>query len=224
MAKRLTYWILGGLVLGILAGWAIQTIRSATARPLRPSACTRSAATSRSSRTLFLRLIKMIIAPLVFSTLVAGIANMRDTAALGRVGAKALGLVHRRQPGVADIGPRPGQSAPSRHRARPAAAAGGGGGGGVAPHAFDPAEFISHIVPASMIDAMAQNEILQIVIFSIFVGGRDHRGRREGAAFGARGRGAGRGDAADHRLCHAPGADCGVRGGDQLDRPARGSA
>jgi Na+/H+-dicarboxylate symporter len=168
MAKRLTYWILGGLVLGILAGWAINHWVS-DGTPASTERLHEIGGYISIVSTLFLRLIKMIIAPLVFSTLVAGIANMRDTAALGRVGAKALGwfigaslvsltlgliLVNLLHPGAALGLPLP-----------PAGAA-----SGVAPHAFDPAEFISHIVPASMIDAMAQNEILQIVIFSIFVG------------------------------------------------------
>src|SRR5438270_13922254 len=90
MAKRLTRWILIALVLGIIAGWtinyAIDDGSPAAAAKLKSIADYLSIVT-----TLFLRLIKMIIAPLVFSTLVAGIAHMGDVAALGRVALRAIG-------------------------------------------------------------------------------------------------------------------------------------
>ena len=112
----------------------------------------------------------MIIAPLVFSTLVVGIAHMGDTAALGRVGAKALGWFICAS--LVSLTPRPGarQPAPAGHRRsacrcrRPTASS------GVDRSAFDFANFITHIFPESMIEAMATNEILQIVVFSLFVG------------------------------------------------------
>src|SRR5215217_5485565 len=89
MAKRLTRYILIALVLGMIAGWAINyTIddgSAASAEQLKSIAEYLSIVTA-----LFLRLIKMIIAPLVFSTLVAGIAHMGDVAALGRVGLRSL--------------------------------------------------------------------------------------------------------------------------------------
>ncbi|MFL6743276.1 MAG: cation:dicarboxylate symporter family transporter, partial [Sphingomicrobium sp.] len=85
MAKRLTRFILLALVLGIVTGWvlnyAIDDGTPASAERLKSIADYLSIVTA-----LFLRLIKMIIAPLVFSTLVAGIAHMGDIAALGRVG------------------------------------------------------------------------------------------------------------------------------------------
>src|SRR5206468_11206615 len=90
MAKRLTQFILLALVLGIIAGWAINYAiddgTPASAERLKSIAGYLSIVT-----TLFLRLIKMIIAPLVFSTLVAGIAHMGDVAALGRLGLRAIG-------------------------------------------------------------------------------------------------------------------------------------
>ena len=89
MAKRLTRYILLALVLGIIAGWAINAAiddgTPASAAQLKSIADYLSIVTA-----LFLRLIKMIIAPLVFSTLVAGIAHMGDVAALGRVGMRSL--------------------------------------------------------------------------------------------------------------------------------------
>ncbi|HEX6784553.1 MAG TPA: cation:dicarboxylase symporter family transporter, partial [Sphingomicrobium sp.] len=81
MATRLTRYILIALVLGIIAGWSINAAiddgTPAAAAHLKSIADYLSIVT-----TLFLRLIKMIIAPLVFSTLVAGIAHMGDVAAL----------------------------------------------------------------------------------------------------------------------------------------------
>src|SRR3954470_23893203 len=90
MAKKLTYFILAGLVLGIVAGWAINHA-IADGTPAGDERLAAIAGYFSIVTTLFLRLIKMIIAPLVFSTLVVGVAHMGDTAALGRVGAKAIG-------------------------------------------------------------------------------------------------------------------------------------
>jgi Na+/H+-dicarboxylate symporter len=168
MAKRLTYFILAGLALGIVAGWAINfEIDDGT-----PASAARLAAIAGYAAiptTIFLHLIKMIIAPLVFSTLVAGIAHMGDTKALGRIGARTLGwfvgaslvsltlglvLVTLFHPGSGLGLPLPAANA----------------GSGVDRSAFDLAKFVAHIFPESMIGAMAGNEILQIVIFSIFVG------------------------------------------------------
>ena len=168
MAKRLTYFILGGLVLGILVGWILNaSIGDKTpegAAQLKTIAGYFSILT-----TVFLHLIKMIIAPLVLSTMVVGIAHMGDTTALGRVGLKAFGwfvtaslislslgliLVNALKPGVGlDL-------------AIPAADA----ASGVDRSAFDLGKFIAHIFPESMVSAMASNDILQIVVFSLFIG------------------------------------------------------
>src|SRR5437762_13279552 len=90
LAKRLTQFILIALVFGIIAGWAINAAiddgTPASAERLKAIADYLGIVTA-----LFLRLIKMIIAPLVFSTLVAGIAHMGDIAALGRVAFRAIG-------------------------------------------------------------------------------------------------------------------------------------
>jgi Na+/H+-dicarboxylate symporter len=168
VAKKLTYFILAGLVLGILAGWAINHA-IADGTPAGDATLAAIAGYFSIITTLFLRLIKMIIAPLVFSTLVVGVAHMGDTAALGRVGAKAIGwfvcaslvsltlgliLVTLLQPGVGLDFPIPPADAAS----------------GVERTAFNLRDFVTHLVPQSMIDAMANNEILQIVVFSLFVG------------------------------------------------------
>jgi Na+/H+-dicarboxylate symporter len=168
VAKRLTYYILAGLVLGIIVGWIVNASIGSTT-PAQQVELTEIAGYFSIITSIFLRLIKMIIAPLVFSTLVIGIVHMGDTATLGRVGARALlwfvsaslvslslglVLVNLLKPGVGLDFPLPAVSAAS----------------GVDRAAFDLKDFVTHIFPASMIEAMATNEILQIVVFSLFVG------------------------------------------------------
>jgi Na+/H+-dicarboxylate symporter len=160
--NRLTTYILVGLVLGIAVGYGANTqLADPTAFADNMSLIT----------TLFLRLIKMIIAPLVFSTLVVGIAKMGDAAEVGRIGVKALGwfviasvmsltlgliLVNLFRPGdaMALAGNLPAANASS----------------GIAVTGLTLKDFITHLVPTSIADGMAKNEILQIVIFSIFFG------------------------------------------------------
>ena len=160
--NRLTTYILVGLALGIAVGYAAN---ASLADPA-PFAAKLSLVT-----TLFLRLIKMIIAPLVFSTLVVGIAKMGDAKEVGRIGAKALGwflvasllslslglvLVNLFRPGdaLALSGSLPAASAST----------------GVSAASLSLDDFVTHLVPSSIADAMAKNEILQIVVFSIFFG------------------------------------------------------
>ncbi|MET0269330.1 MAG: dicarboxylate/amino acid:cation symporter [Sphingomonas sp.] len=163
MAKRLTLLILLAMVAGIATGLVLN-------RAL-PDAATIESVTGYLAivTDLFLRLIKMIIAPLVFATLVAGIAHMGDTSALGRIGFRTIAwflsaslvsltlgllLVNLFQPG-ADLGlPLPPVTADA----------------GIAKGGFTLRDFITHLVPKSIFEAMATNEILQIVVFSVFVG------------------------------------------------------
>jgi Na+/H+-dicarboxylate symporter len=168
VAKRLTYWILIGLVLGIVVGWALN-FGLGGGTPEGDTALKEVARYLSIFTTIFLHLIKMIIAPLVFSTLVVGIAHMGDTAALGRVGAKALAwfvgaslvslslgllLVTIFQPGTGLGLPLPPADASA----------------GIDRSAFDIVKFFGNIFPESMIRAMSENSILQIVVFSLFVG------------------------------------------------------
>jgi Na+/H+-dicarboxylate symporter len=168
VGKRLTWYILIALVLGLLTGWAINAGVGDTT-PEGKAQLDTIAGYFGIVTTLFLRLIKMIIAPLVFATLVAGVAHMGDTAALGRVGFRTMAwfitaslvsltlgliLVNTLQPGVGLDLPLPAANAAS----------------GVDTSTFDLAKFVTHLVPASAIQAMAENEILQIVIFSLFIG------------------------------------------------------
>ncbi|WP_044562537.1 dicarboxylate/amino acid:cation symporter [Azospirillum sp. B4] len=158
--KRFTLFVLGAMVAGIAVGAVGHSLPAADGDAL--------ASTLSIVTDVFLRLIKMIIAPLVFSTLVVGIAHMEDVAAIGRVGVKTLGwfllagivslalglvMVQILQPGVGMALPDPTA-------------------GGKAPDAavFTLKNFIEHTVPRSVIEAMANNEILQIVVFSIFAG------------------------------------------------------
>lgn len=163
MGKRLFWFILFAMASGVALG-AVLHYNAPT--ELRDGVVT----WLRLVTDLFLRLIKMIIAPLVFSTLVAGVAHMGAKANMGRLGARTLfwfiaasvvsltlGLiiVTLLKPGVgANLAlPPSGTDIP------------------VQPGAINFRDFIrDNIVPTSGIDAMARNAILQIVVFSTFVG------------------------------------------------------
>ncbi|MES2478811.1 MAG: dicarboxylate/amino acid:cation symporter [Bacteroidota bacterium] len=118
---------------------------------------------------IFLRLIKMIVAPLVFSTLVVGVAKLGDIKAVGRIGGKtllwffsasllslALGmfLVNMFEPGAHMNLPLPDASAEL----------------GLQKAAFSLKSFLYHIFPTSIFESLANNEILQIVVFSLLFG------------------------------------------------------
>lgn len=120
--------------------------------------------------TVFIRLVQMIIAPLVFSTLVVGIAKMGDVKMVGRVGLKAMGwfisaslvslllglvLVNIMKPGVGVNIQADASTAQELIEKT---------------QSFSLEEFVKHVVPKSVIEAMATNEILQIVVFSILFG------------------------------------------------------
>ena len=163
MQRRFSYFVAGSMVLGILVGFLVnQNITD-------PAQVKAVAGGFNVVTDIFLRLIKMIIAPLVFSTLVVGIAHMEDAAALGRVGAKTMGwfitasvvslsigliMVQLISPGVGLNIPLPDVTAASSVDAT----------------TLSLKDFITHLVPKSIVEAMANNEIWQIVVFSIFVG------------------------------------------------------
>ena len=156
-------WILIGMVLGIVAGYMIFV-----SYPDKKTATEIAGYVSIIS-DIFLRLIKMIIAPLVFSTLVVGIAHMGDAASVGRVFGKSLAwfitaslvslllglfLANVLQPGH-NLGlPLPDIGASAN----------------LATSKFTLKDFATHLVPRSVAEAMANNEILQIVVFSMFFG------------------------------------------------------
>ena len=160
---KLTTWILIAMVAGIIVGWMCHNLLPT------PESAKNVAGYISLLTDVFLRLIKMIIAPLVFSTLVVGIAHMGDSKALGRIGLKTMGwficasimslilgmvLVNVLRPGEGLNLPLPDASASTNLKTA----------------SLSLKEFVTHLVPKSVFEAMANNEILQIVVFSVFFG------------------------------------------------------
>lgn len=160
----LTGQILIAMVLGAVLGIIIHN-------SISPEAAQNFSNKIKILATIFIRLVQMIISPLVFTTLVVGIAKLGDIKAVGRIGGKAMGwfftasfislllgmfFVNILEPGVGlnlsnvDMGSVSEVTAKTQNIS------------------FE--NFIEHIVPKSIFEAMATNEILQIVIFSIFFG------------------------------------------------------
>src|SRR5256885_14505610 len=146
----LTTWIIIALVAGIAFGAAFP----APAKSLAILG------------TIFLRLIKSIIAPLIFATLVSGIAGAGNVKTMGRIGGKAilyfeivttialfvgLGAVNLVKPGVGVQLQK-------------------GGGSGVAQTSTSFSQILEHTFPTSIIDSMAKGEVLQIVVFAFLFG------------------------------------------------------
>jgi proton glutamate symport protein len=144
----LTRQILLGLVLGVFVGWLVGPSHAAVFRPFSQ---------------IFLRLVKMLIAPLIFSTLVAGIAGGGHAKVVGRIAVRAfvyfevvttiaiaigLLLVNLTKPGLGvHLPPEPPKT------------------GLVAPQTWQ--DFLVHVFPESVIKAMADGDVLQIVVFSM---------------------------------------------------------
>jgi Na+/H+-dicarboxylate symporter len=155
-------WIAGALVLGVVIGHLVHVLAP------DPAAAKTIAGYFSILTDVFLRLVKMVIAPLVFATLVAGMAGHKGGGA-GRIGLKAMAwfvsaslvslllglvLVNLLQPGR-DLGlPLPAADATTNLKTS----------------ALSLKEFVTHLVPKSFFEAMAGNEILQILIFSLFFG------------------------------------------------------
>jgi len=160
-SSRMTTFILFAMVLGIAVGGIVHD-------QVAEAASQKAIATYISfGSMIFLRLIKMIIAPLVFSTLVVGIGHMSDAGTVGRVGGKAmlwfvtaslvslsLGLI------LVNIF-APGDGV---HKIVSGAQT------GIDAHAMTLDGFVKHVFPDSAFRPMVENEILQIVVFSIFFG------------------------------------------------------
>ncbi len=164
MSRRFTLWILAGMFAGLVAGALVHALTP----PLQAKAW---ADGFSLVTTVFLRLIKMIIAPLVLATLVAGIAHMGTGSAVGRVGGRAIGWFVAAGVVSLVIGMvvceliRPGAGL----NLAATVPANGPGAPGVAT-SLSLQTFLEHVFPASPVDAMAKNEILQIVVFAVFVG------------------------------------------------------
>ena len=164
MDKRLTIWILVGMILGVVAGYAANQAFAGN-----PEMLAEIARYFKMLSDIFLNLVKMLVAPLILSTIVVGIAHMGDSSALGRIGFRAISwfiiaslisiglgllLVNLFQPGaglnlvvgaapVADIGEV---------------------------KKLDFVDFVTHIFPKNAFEAMGTNNILQILVFSLFAG------------------------------------------------------
>ena len=160
MLRGMTLWVLVAMLLGVAFGLACHALIADKA--------TLGAITSGLGllATIFLRAIRMIIAPLVFSTLLVGVGRIKDSATVGRIALQAmiwfvvasvaailvaLAAVELLQPG----------------RGMDLAIA-AGAGPAAAPLTL--AGFVGHLVPVSIVQAMAENEILQIVIFALVAG------------------------------------------------------
>ena len=163
LSRNLTAWIMLGMVAGVLVGQVLHT--QLDAATIKDSV----APWLKLLSDIFLHLIKLLVAPLVLSTIVAGIAHMGDSSALGRIGTRALlwfitaslisiglGLVmvNLFQPGV---------GAPIPDAAAAAKAVG-------EVKELKATEFILSIFPKNAFEALATNNILQILVFSLFAG------------------------------------------------------
>jgi Na+/H+-dicarboxylate symporter len=162
--NRLTIFILIAMAAGVLLGYIVH-------RNAAPEFIAKFSINIKLLTTIFLRLVQMIIAPLVFSTLVVGIAKLGDLKTVGRIGGKALlwfvtaslvslligmVLVNFFHPGTA-IDLSNADTAGAKDLIGKT-------------QEFSLQKFVEHVFPKSVFDAMANNEILQLVIFSIFFG------------------------------------------------------
>ncbi len=163
-SNKLTLYILVAMLLGAILGYIINKNYDAIY-------IEKFAKNIKLLTTIFLRLVQMIIAPLVFTTLVVGIAKLGDLKTVGRVGGKAmlwfvtaslvslligLVLVNIFKPGLGIDLSNADMSGAKDVMGKT--------------QTFSMLNFVEHVFPKSMFEAMANNEILQIVIFSIFFG------------------------------------------------------
>ena len=163
-SNKLTLYILVAMILGAILGYIINKNYDAVY-------IEKFSKNIKLLTTIFLMLVQMIIAPLVFTTLVVGIAKLGDLKTVGRVGGKAmlwfitaslvslligLVLVNIFKPGLGIDLSNADMSGAKDVMGKT--------------QTFSMINFIEHVFPKSMFEAMANNEILQIVIFSIFFG------------------------------------------------------
>jgi Na+/H+-dicarboxylate symporter len=163
-SNKLTLYILVAMLLGAILGYIINKNYDAVY-------IEKFSKNIKLLTTIFLRLVQMIIAPLVFTTLVVGIAKLGDLKTVGRVGGKAmlwfitaslvslligLVLVNIFKPGLGIDLSNADMSGAKDVMGKT--------------QTFSMLNFVEHVFPKSMFEAMATNEILQIVIFSIFFG------------------------------------------------------
>ena len=87
MDKKLTWYIFAGMLLGVLVGWLVNML---VVVPGGPEAAENWIKSFGLLSGIFLSLINMLVAPLILSTIIAGIAHMGDSSALGRIGFRAI--------------------------------------------------------------------------------------------------------------------------------------
>jgi len=173
----LTIFILLSMVAGVLVGYVVHTKGYPILMKLGYNAKEAEdiiksfSANIKLLGKIFIRMVQMIIAPLVFSTLVVGIAKLGNLSAVGRVGGKSmlwfisaslislsigLVLVNIFQPGhYIDLSQADTEGVKDLMTKK---------------QEFSVEKFVEHIIPRSVIEAMATNEVLQLVVFSIFFG------------------------------------------------------
>jgi len=160
MRRGFILFVVAAMIGGVVTGLLLHQF-------LAPADAVTAASYFNQVTTIFLRLIKMIIAPLILTTLTSSIGHIENASTVGRIGAKAMiwflissfvalviGLiaVNLLEPGAgAGVVAATGKAA---NLAPPEGLSG----------------FIEHLIPASIFDAMARNEILQVVVFSLFAG------------------------------------------------------
>jgi len=159
--RGMTLWVLVAMLLGVGTGLALHTTIT------DPATLTAVTDGIGLLATIFLRAIRMIIAPLVFSTLLTGVGRIRDTATVGSIALQAMiwfvvasvAAILVALAAAEILAPGAGM-----HMTATTAA------GAVSTAPLTLSGFVSHLVPISIIDAMANNEILQIVVFALVAG------------------------------------------------------
>ena len=161
LTRYLTWCIMAGMLLGVGVGYLVH--EGLLAGVMTTEHWTR---TFGMLSTIFLNLIKMLVAPLVLATIVSGLAHMNDSAAVGRIGFRAitwfivaslvsisLGLVMVNffQPGVGVDLTAPTKAVGEVKK-------------------LDLFEFVEHVFPKNIIAAMGENNVLQILVFALFAG------------------------------------------------------
>ena len=162
--SKLTLYILFGMLLCIIVGYYVHDNYSTNTIKIFSD-------NAKLLTNIFLRMVQMIIAPIVFATLVVGIAKLGDMKTVGRVGGKAmlwfisaslislslgLLLVNIFKPGVGVDITNTDMAAVNDLLEKS--------------KGFSLQKFVEHVVPRSVVEAMATNEILQLVVFSVFFG------------------------------------------------------
>ena len=164
MDRKLTWYIFAGMMLGVAVGYGVHI-----GIPVDNPWFDYTTKTFKLLSDIFLNLIKLLVAPLVLSTIVVGIAHMGDSSALGRIGVRALTwfitasfisiglgllMVNLFQPGVGAPIPDAAEAAKMVGEVKK----------------LDAWEFTLSIFPKNALEALATNNILQILVFAIFAG------------------------------------------------------